>query len=338
MFERPNIQKLKLKRDEKKFKFKTSSLMFALMAFLITCVVFFGLIGLENYFSNQIVYQQVVIAKTEIPDNTIITEDNASQYLEISSVVVTEVTANTLTSADNILNMQAKITIDANSIVTTNEFEDLSVYTENMEDPIQISVDVSDIASADAGKIRAGDLVNLTVMADADSLEGATDSDSSSITIIDSSASAAPTEDDSESTVTDESTTDETSSSEVISDEPVEETDEVAKEYSGITYNSYSQYVMENIYVTAVYDSSGTEIDPTDTESNATIIEFTIEKADEPFFNNMITNFTNIRISKVLVKSEEKTTYTVGEATTSSETDTDETETETSETTDISQW
>lgn len=65
-------------------------------------------------------------------------------------------------------------------------------------------------------------------------------------------------------------------------------------------YESYSKYVMENVCVSKVLDSNGAEIASTDKEATASILVFTISKADEPILNEALVNCTNMRISKVL--------------------------------------
>ena len=65
-------------------------------------------------------------------------------------------------------------------------------------------------------------------------------------------------------------------------------------------YDSYSKYVMENVCVSKVLDSNGAEIASTDKESTASVLIFTISKADEPILNEALVNCTNMRISKVL--------------------------------------
>ena len=63
-------------------------------------------------------------------------------------------------------------------------------------------------------------------------------------------------------------------------------------------YETWAQYVMENLYIHKALDSSGIEIDPTDTEASASILIFIIDKSNEADLNNALANCTAMRISK----------------------------------------
>lgn len=105
MEKKPKIQKIK----QPKKKIKASSLAFVLLSLVLTIALFFGLVLLQNVLSEKIVYQSVVVAKEDIPENTILTMENADKYLTMKNLNILDMTSTTLTSADDLLGRKARV-------------------------------------------------------------------------------------------------------------------------------------------------------------------------------------------------------------------------------------
>lgn len=299
---------------------KASSLLFALLALVLTVIVFGVLLFVQDYVKEDITYKAVVVAKTDIPENEIITESNAVSYFEMKNMNILDTMDGSLISVDEILGEQTKVFMYAGEIVTAKDFKSNDFSYDSFENPVEISINVGEVASADGGKIRAGDTVNIAMMFDREqlgmdnSLQSVAYSGSlftNSFNIEEDSLFA---DEESENENEDESLTEEieeesgffTESLSPIDDKVVELTDEDMNsgDKNDYVFNYYAEYILENIYVTKALDGSGIEISPTDTESAASILVFVIEKDQELAVNNALANCVNIRVSKSISKSE----------------------------------
>lgn len=325
---KPKIKKIKEPRVKKSGR----SLLFTGLSLILTIVMFVGLIFLQDYLSEKITYKQVVVAKRDIPDNEVITEENIEKYFTVKSINILDTTAGALTDTNILLGKRAIVPLYEGEAVSEKDFENISVYTKDIKNPIEVSIKIADIANADGGKIRKGDLVNLTMMFTRAQLGTASGSSVNSLNIPISSENSsglfdAFTENSSadlnltnteatdievtDAEITEESTSEndflETSLEEEVTEikeeqTVVEETVEKIHDEKNYVYDFLSQYVLENLYVEKVLDSSGIEIAPTDTESSASIIIFTIDKENEAELNNALSNCSSLRISKIINK------------------------------------
>lgn len=298
------------KLNEISFKGKASSIAFALLTLTLTIIVFSGLLFLQDIFTEEIIYQNVIVAKSDIPENEIITADNAKKYFTTKDINTLDTTNGYITSFEPLVGKQAKVSLLQGEIVSEKDFKDLAQYTNNYKNPVEISVDVGAIANADGGKIRSGDLINITMMFSREQLRYTTSIDTVSqtngsgtlLSIPEFNLSTGTYEDTSEDeTAVDDaeaSTAEETPVKEEISTdiaEPIE-----IKTPGDYFFEYYAKYVLQDIYVVKALDSAGTEIPSTDTESTASILVFVIDKSDESDVNNALANCSNIRISKVV--------------------------------------
>lgn len=293
------VVEIKMNKKSMKKPRKKGSIGFGLLALVLAFLTFVGMMFLQNYLSSQVVYQTVISAKVDIPERITITAENASKYLGTKNINMLDMTKNTVTDVNDIIGKQARISLDSGCVLTKNDFEDISVYADGFTDPIEVTIDVSNIANANAGKIRNGDIINVTALMSKSNRSDNAVSYSSLLEPIVADEDVAETEVGAEE-VTEAETTTET--------ENAVSTPETAKtsvfENNGYVVNKESTYVIKNVFVTHVYDSNGVELLASDKESNASLIKFTIERADERDFNTIIGNSDNIRISRVLRKDE----------------------------------
>lgn len=68
----------------------------------------------------------------------------------------------------------------------------------------------------------------------------------------------------------------------------------------GVKLPYASVFDLENVYVSGAIDSNGVRIAPSDTEANAVMLIFTVEKETETALTDALTNGNLIRISKVV--------------------------------------
>ena len=334
--------KVRSMKPKKSFKERASSFLFAIISLAVAAVLFVGLLFLQNYFAEDITYREVIVASVDIPEGEIITEENFGKYFGTSNVNVLNSTAGALSreDAEKLINMKTRVSLQKGEIVTLKDFQDLNVYLDSIDNPIEISIAVDSMAASDGGKIRAGDLVNITLMFTKGQLQG--ESSNVNVNLVPTQPVTEPVDgEETEEKDYDDMTTEEKADylSDIAGLKPgsyyVDDANAVAQnvtvngtdtKLSVYQYDAYSQYVLENIYVSKVLASDGSVIEPTDTESTAAIFIFIIPKAMELELNNALENCTSMRVSKILYS------YTPSEDAVSEDVeDTVNTETETSE-------
>ena len=324
-----------------------SSLLFALLALVLTILAFGGLLFLQSLFKEDVTYRAVIVAKADIPENEIITTDNATTYFEIKNMNILDTMDGSMSSIDEILGGQAKVPMYAGEIITAKDFRMNEDTSASFENPVEISVSVGDVASSDGGKIRAGDIVNISLMFDRqqlglnDSLQSVTSNTSLFVIPENETEDEETIEDDfffeDEEDLLDEeleSEDNEEESDSFVSDKvgtvsnhikELSTNDLTDSENEDYVFNYYAKYVLQNVRVIKALDDAGIEIAPTDTTSVASILVFVIEKDQELAVNNAISNCANIRVSKVISKEVNE----IKTSTSSEENTVDENKTET---------
>lgn len=265
-------------KSEKSLKEKISGLFFTVISLVCAMTLFIGLVFLQNYFTEDITYEEIIVSIKTIPEGEIITKSNFDTYFGAQNINILTLNEGVLKREDSekLLNKKAKVTLYQGEIITLKDFKDLNVYTDYIEDPIEISIAADSMASSDGGKIRAGDLVNITLMFTGEQLsENKTPNTGLQLT---------PSIDLNLSGIT---------------------TDNTIKEEGKITssvynFETFSQYVLENIYVSKVLAADGSVIKPTDQNSTAAIFVFVIPKKMELDLNNALENCSSMRVSKLL--------------------------------------
>ena len=296
---RDKSQKIKKVRKDK-IKKSASSVLFMGLSFFLTIALFIGLVIAQNLLTDKIIYKEVLIERIDIPRNTIITEDNIEAYFTKKNINILDVTSGNMTDKETLLGKKAIVPLYAGESVSEKDFEDLSKYIEGFENPVELSIQIPDIASADGGKLREGDLINLTMMFTNEQL-GKEDYktnpyiNSENYYSDPNSNGLLPTIDEQEVIMTDENVAEDIN---VKVNENSTEEKEFEMTTSEYRYETWAQYVMENLYIHKALDSSGIEIDPTDTEASASILIFIIDKSNEADLNNALANCTAMRISK----------------------------------------
>lgn len=266
------MKRVSIKREKKeRKKISFASMSFVGISILLTISLYIGLLFLESYFLEDITYQQIIIAKKEIPEDTIITEENITDLFTTKQINILDVTSNTIKITNEnknenvdlkkyteLIGKKAKVSLDKGESIALKDFEDLNKYIEKIENPIEVSINLGGLANTDAGKIREGDLVNLVVSLSRMYTQGST------------------------------SLGDNTPSS-----------------TNSNNYTYLSQYAIENLYVSKVLNSAGAEINATDATAVASTLFFIIDKNEELEFYNALNNCSTMQFSKVLNKPEE---------------------------------
>lgn len=265
--------KVKRIKDRVSIKDRLGGLFFTVIALAVAAVVFAGFMFLQSYFSEKIVYKEILVVKKEIPEGEIITESNISNYFGRKKINALNVVAGSLapSEATSLYGLKAKVVLREGEEVATTDFLNTNVYLDNIKDPVEMSITTSGIGFTNGGKIRAGDIVNITLMFSSAQLG--------------LDANLAPSVGDN---TTVESNSNQMGSLTQFGDD---------SEYN---FEFYARYMLENIYIEKVLTADGVEISPTDKSTAAGIIVLVVPKAIELKLNNILANCQNMRISKAL--------------------------------------
>lgn len=285
----------KMKGNQVPFKERLGGLMYTVIALVIAVVVFVGFIFLQNYFSEKISYKEVFVVKTEIPAGEIITESNIANYFGKKQINALDAVEGAYTPADyeKLYGMRAKVVLHVGEEVSESDFENVNVYLDIIENPVELSFATSGMETTDGGKIRAGDIVNITLMFTKEQLGLAEDESISSSPSSNGTMIAPP-----EAGV---DASDYYASNNNSKEENIGKLNQVSSENTEkYNFELYARYMLENMYIKKVLTADGVEIAPTDTESVAGIIVLVVPKNIELELNTILGNCTSMRISKVL--------------------------------------
>ena len=291
------VKRLKKEREGKK-GFQMSTLLFALLALILTVALFFGLIVLQNHLSEEIIYTDVIVAKTDIPEGMILTMENAATYLERRQVNSLTIPRGSINDPSVIIGQRTRVELITGEMLSIKDFENLNVYLDGIEDPVEISIAAPDAANADGGKIRAGDLINITMMFTDEQL-GKETKNKATLDTVDMFTYA--NEAIREPNLQDFKKSEE-NSTEGVDTLVNEKSGSVITRYfdydSQYNFTTWAQYVMDGLYVKAALNGDGQEISPDDRDSVVAMFIFVIPKADERDLNNILANCSGMRISK----------------------------------------
>ena len=286
---KPRIKKI---REKRSFKDIASGMLFAVIGLVLAGGLFIGLMFLQSYFSDDITYKEVVVAAKDIPAGEVITEKNVAEYFTSRSYNALNLPNDALTmdSVSVLVGQKSLVDLKVGETVAFKDFKNISEFIEGIENPIEVSLALSTPAASDGGKIREGDLVNITLMFAQDVLpkEGALNPTIKSIV---TEASAADDKGDKADVYYVDSKGNH-------SQTPIQGAQTLS--LSVYNYASYAQYILQNVYVSKALTNDGTVIAPTDSESTAQILVFVIPKTMELELNNALENCSSMRVSKVL--------------------------------------
>lgn len=283
-------------------KIKASSVMLIVLSLVLTVALFFGLIVLQNKFSQEIVYQPILVAKTNIPVKTIITEDNIDKYFTYRQTNVLDITSGDLSSADKLIGRQAIVELVAGENVMLKDFEEISIYTSRLKNPIEISIPLGSIENSDGGKIRTGDIINITMMYSTTQLKSGTNTIDMGQNVPNTITVVKNENDETEDIDKNINENDNSFEYDII-EVPSTSSSETNPQTSEYNYSLWSNYVFKNLYVCKALDANGVEINPTNTDTATAIIIVKVEQEMEREINNALLNCSNMRVSKVLNKS-----------------------------------
>lgn len=145
----------------KKIKLAKGKITGLVIGLVMTLTLFFVLTFIQHRMLMDTEKTVAVLAKKLIPAGTVITDENASDFLkevEISSVLATPETYQAVSS---LFGKYVMRNTAANEIMYSGLLGDDAETLSKYENPIELSLNIEENASAVAGSIRKGDYVNV---------------------------------------------------------------------------------------------------------------------------------------------------------------------------------
>lgn len=169
-------------RDRRRAAKETNSgerkALWALVAIVAAIIIFVVLTIIQRNIVNAGDKVSVIVANKEVPAGVLLTQESITQFFTMELRLKDEVPANAFTSGHQIVGMITNRSLSAKEVLTSNALKAENPY-EGIDDPVELSIDVSKLSHAVSGSLRAGDHIDIKVVVDMsylqqdDFLEGA---------------------------------------------------------------------------------------------------------------------------------------------------------------------
>lgn len=139
--------------------------LFGIVAIVAAIIIFVVLTIIERNVVNAGDKVSVIVANREVPAGILLTQDSVQQYFTMELRLKDEVPANSFNSGHQIVGMITNRPLSQKEILTANALKAENPY-EGIEDPVELSIDVSKLSHGVSGTLRAGDRVDIKVVVD----------------------------------------------------------------------------------------------------------------------------------------------------------------------------
>ena len=159
-----NMKKSKgTKEIGKKEREKRAKLNRIIFGFVMAVILFVALVTIENAVIKNEIKVDTVVATQDIDARTVINAEQVSEFFKVIQLPEAYRPSNALESMEALEN--GIVTTEAlvvNSVVSNGSFTSRDDIVLGIEDPVEVSINLGAIEDAVAGKVRAGDIVNIS--------------------------------------------------------------------------------------------------------------------------------------------------------------------------------
>lgn len=159
-----NMKKSKgTKELGKKEREKRAKLNRIIFGFVMAVILFVALVTIENAVIKNEIKVDTVVATQDIDARTVIDAEKVSEYFKVIQLPEAYRPSNALENMEALEN--GIVTTEAlvvNSVVSNGSFTSRDDIVLGIEDPVEVSINLGAIEDAVAGKVRAGDIVNIS--------------------------------------------------------------------------------------------------------------------------------------------------------------------------------
>ena len=170
-----NVNELKKdKKNKETFgEFNLGKTLYIVISLVLTIVLFIGMLYLRDRLSNDITYDSVVTVKKACPEGEVITSKNADTYFTIAKIPSENNIAGTYTKIKDLVNNKSKVNLEVGEIVANKDFTNVNEYTDDITNPVLTSIEASGISNAACGRLRQGDIINISIITNENSSDTA---------------------------------------------------------------------------------------------------------------------------------------------------------------------
>ena len=161
MFGRKEDTKQRKKTEKGKYKILISA--------ILACAVTVGLIKYQEQALSKYETVGVVCVKPSVKslkEGTVINEETVKKYFSVEQRQKNTVSSNALMDMEKLIGKRTSIELCANDVITTAQFSDINEKLHEISDPVETSINATDLSQLVGGILRVGDTIDISVIGD----------------------------------------------------------------------------------------------------------------------------------------------------------------------------
>ena len=161
MFGRKEDTKQRKKTEKGKYKILISA--------ILACAVTVGLIKYQEQALSKYETVGVVCVKPSVKslkEGTVINEETVKIYFSVEQRQKNTVSSNALMDMEKLIGKRTAIELYANDVITTAQFSDINEKLHEISDPVETSINATDLSQLVGGILREGDTIDISVIGD----------------------------------------------------------------------------------------------------------------------------------------------------------------------------
>ena len=161
MFGRKEETKQRKKTEKGKYKILISA--------ILACAVTVGLIKYQEQALSKYETVGVVCVKPSVKslkEGTVINEETVKKYFSVEQRQKNTVSSNALMDMEKLIGKRTSIELYANDVITTAQFSDINEKLHEISDPVETSINATDLSQLVGGILRDGDTIDISVIGD----------------------------------------------------------------------------------------------------------------------------------------------------------------------------
>ncbi len=161
MFGRKEDTKQRKKTEKGKYKILISA--------ILACAVTVGLIKYQEQALSKYETVGVVCVKPSVKslkEGTVINEETVKKYFSVEQRQKNTVSSNALMDMEKLIGKRMSIELCANDVITTAQFSDINEKLHEISDPVETSINATDLSQLVGGILREGDTIDISVIGD----------------------------------------------------------------------------------------------------------------------------------------------------------------------------
>lgn len=135
-----------------------------LMALIVAVVLYFVMINVEKNVLANYEKGQVIITGTAVPQNTLITEENAGAYFKSAELDKNIIPDNAITNLAELYGKAPYFELAPKTALSSNMFKNIDEIVTGMKEPKLMAISTDGVTRIVNGIIRSGDMVDIYIV------------------------------------------------------------------------------------------------------------------------------------------------------------------------------